>query len=179
MIFDLVVAADLDGGIGRANGLPWPRLAGDLAHFKAVTSTATAGQRNAVVMGRRTWESVEVAGRALPRRLNVVISRRPLVVPAGVLAATSLDDAVAQVAAAGDVDQCFVVGGAEIFRLALDDARLRFVYLTRVEGRFGCDTFLPPLDEAWSEGPWDGARELEDGGVRYRIARLVRRRPGT
>jgi dihydrofolate reductase len=168
--FDVVVAADLDWGIGKDNALPWPRLRADLAHFKAVTSAASEGRRNAIAMGRKTWESREVAGKPLPRRLNVVISRHALAVPDGVVAATSLDDALDK---QGDAETMFVVGGAEIFRLAFAHPALRYVYLTRVEARFGCDTFIPPLDALAADPAWPAA-EHEDGGVRFRIARLRR-----
>lgn len=173
-MFDVVVAVDRAWGIGRANALPWPRLRGDLAHFKRVTSEASPGRRNAVVMGRKTWDSAEVAGRALPRRLNIVISRGALPVPEGVLAARSLDEALAA-ATAADAEATFVVGGAQILALALDHPALRAVYLTRIDGTFGCDTFIPDLDAAgFRPAPWAGAGEGEDAGVRYRFERLVR-----
>jgi len=173
--FDVVVAADRDWGIGKTNALPWPRLKGDLAHFRQVTSTAAEGKRNAIVMGRKTWESAEVAGRPLPRRLNVVVSRRTdLAVPEGVIAARSLDAGLEAASSADDIDQVFVVGGAEIFREALVHPALRYVYLTRIDGRFGCDVVIPDLDErGFAATPWDGARTAEDSGVRYRIERLA------
>lgn len=176
MSFDIVVAADRDWGIGKANALPWPKLRGDMQHFRRVTSAAPEGKRNAIVMGRKTWESAEVAGRPLPRRLNLVISRRTdLAVPDGVVAATSLDDALAAAAAAPDVAETFVVGGAQIFRIALDHPALRYVYLTRVDGQFACDTQLPDLDAlGFAAVAWDGAQDGEDNGVHYRIERLAR-----
>ncbi len=174
MTFDIVVAADLDWGIGSANGLPWPKLSGDLAHFRRVTSAAAEGARNAIVMGRKTWESTEVKGRPLPKRLNVVISRGALEVPAGVVAARSLDEALAATSGA-DINATFVVGGAQIFEEAFPHAALRYVYLTRVLGRFACDTHIPDLDAlGFRADSWDGACEAEDGGVRYRIERLAR-----
>ena len=168
-----MVAADLDWGIGKSNGLPWPKLAGDLAHFKRVTSAAAEGKRNAIAMGRKTWESAEVKGRPLPRRLNIVITRGPLAVPDGVLVARSLEDACAAAAAAPDIDTTFVVGGAQIFAEAFTHAALRHVYLTRVMGRFDCDTHIPDLDaRGFVPSAWDGACEAEDSGIRYRIERL-------
>jgi dihydrofolate reductase len=172
-VFDVVVAADLDWGIGKANGLPWPKLRGDLAHFRRVTtSTVKEGARNAIVMGRKTWESKEVGGKPLPKRLNVVVSRNPLTVPEGVVAARSLDEALA----VRDVETIFVVGGAGLFQEALVDARLRYVYLTRVEGRFDCDVKMPDLDARGyvRDATWDGEAIGEDNGVRYRIERLCR-----
>src|SRR3954471_16519075 len=115
MTFDVVVAADREWGIGKANALPWPKLKGDLAHFKKITCEASEGKRNAIVMGRKTWESAEVGGRPLPRRLNIVITRRGITPPEGVLVVGSLDGALG---AAGDAETTFVVGGAEIFREA-------------------------------------------------------------
>ena len=88
--YQLVVAAGRAWGIGRGGGLPW-KLAGDMAHFKAVTSAVDAAgapsssssssaappppRQNAVVMGRATWESLPAKARPLPGRLNVVLSR--------------------------------------------------------------------------------------------------------
>ncbi|MEZ4360507.1 MAG: dihydrofolate reductase [Kofleriaceae bacterium] len=172
---DLVLAVDDAWGIGRDNALPWPKLSADLQHFKRVTSEAPPGKRNAVLMGRHTWESREVGGRALPRRHNVVLSRGDFAAPAGVRAARSLDDALAQVAALDDLGQVFVIGGAQIYRLALAHPRRRAVYLTRVSGTYGCDTFVPVLDPLCVADPsWPAARHQEHG-VSYVIERLMLR----
>ena len=176
MSFDVVIAADLDWGIGKDNALPWPRLRGDFAHFKAVTSTASDGRRNAIVMGRKTWESKEIAGKPLPRRLNVVVSRRAIVVPEGAVAASSLEDAIGK---SRDAETVFVIGGAEIYRLAIAHPALRFIYLTRVQWSFNCDAYVYNLshdfviDPSW---PSKGLVDHEEGGVRYQIQRLYRRR---
>jgi dihydrofolate reductase len=141
-----VVAADAQGGIGRDNALPWPRLREDLRFLKRTTCAAPEGKRNAVVMGRLTWESVPAAMQPLPGRLNVVISRKALALPDGVLAATSLDGALAACGEVPDVDGVFVIGGGQIYRQAFEHPRCRHVYLTRIEATFDCDTFLPPLE---------------------------------
>jgi dihydrofolate reductase len=170
-VFDCVLAADLDWGIGKTNGLPWPKLKGDLAHFKRVTSLVPS----AVIMGRRTWESTEVAGQPLPKRLNIIVTRHQPTVPDGVIVAGSLDVALD---AAKACEATFVVGGAELFRIAFAHEALRWIYLTRIEGHFGCDVIVPNLDEGFERDAWDGEATLEDNGVRYRIERL-KRRPGT
>ena len=172
-MFDCVLAADLDWGIGKDNGLPWPRLRGDLAHFRrTTTSTVKEGARNAIVMGRKTWESKEVGGKPLPKRLNVVVSRSALTVPDGVVAARSLDEALA----VSDVETIFVGGGAGLLQEALVDARLRFVYMTRIEGHYDCDIKMPDLDARgfYRDATWEGEAIGEDQGVRYRIERLCR-----
>lgn len=176
---DLVLAVDEAWGIGKDGGLPWPKLSADLRHFKEVTSAAPEGKRNAVVMGRRTWESKEVAGRALPRRRNVVLTRRPLQAPEGVLVVSAeeraLDRALDELAAQDDLGSVFIIGGAEIYRLALAHPRCRYVYLTRVAGTYGCDTFVPNLDELCDRDPSWPARVHAENGVDLRIERLRRR----
>ena len=168
-MFDIVVAADLDWGIGKNNSLPWPKLRGDLQHFKRITSTASEGRRNAIAMGRKTWESKEVAGKPLPNRLNVVVSRSPYSVPPGVIAARTIDEALS----VDGVETIFVVGGAVLICAVIERSDLRYVYLTRIEQRYDCDTRMPNLDaRGFVHDTWDGERTGEEYDVRYRIARL-------
>jgi len=172
--FDVVVAADLDWGIGKNNGLPWPKLKGDMSHFRRVTSACSDGKLNAIIMGRKTWESNEMGGQPLPKRLNVVVTRQGLTVPEGVVVAGSLDAAL--MAARGDnIENVFVIGGAELIRHSIGHAELRWIYLTRIDGRFDCETFIPNLDDAgFVKTEWEGEAAHEDNGVRYRIERLAR-----
>ena len=77
--FHVVVAATKDMGIGREGGLPW-RLPGEMAYFKQLTASVgdpTSQTRNAVIMGRKTWESLPPKFRPLPGRVNVVLTRSP------------------------------------------------------------------------------------------------------
>ena len=78
----LVVAATDDGVIGRDGGMPW-HLPADLAHFKRVTLG------HPIVMGRKTFASI---GRALPGRMNVVVTRDPAFAAAGITVAHTFDD---------------------------------------------------------------------------------------
>jgi dihydrofolate reductase / thymidylate synthase len=170
--FDVVVAADLEWGIGKDQSLPWPKLRGDLRHFKRITSTSSGpGRRNAIVMGRKTWQSKEVGERALPDRINVVVSRAGIEVPAGVIAARSLDEALA----VPDAETVFVVGGAILLIDAIERPDLRYVYLTRIEERYDCEVKMPNLDaRGFVKVAWEGDFANEEHGVRYRIERLRR-----
>lgn len=135
----LAVAAADNGVIGRAGALPW-RLPEDLRRFKA----ATLGKP--VLMGRRTFESI---GRALPGRLNIVLTRRPGWQPAdpAVRVAADLDAALA---IAGDASEVMVIGGSEIYALALP--RASRILLTEVHASPEGDAYLPPIDRsAWRE----------------------------
>lgn len=170
--FACVVAADLDGGIGKHNDLPWPRLKTDLRFLKTLTVTAAPGLTNAVVMGRRTWDSVPATVRPLPGRVNVVISRAPLALDPPSLHATSLDDALAQ-AGVPSIDRIFVIGGGQIYAQAFDHPLCRSIYLTRIHARFDCDAHIPPL-----EGRFVLAETLEaevhEQGLVYSIGRWDR-----
>lgn len=132
----LIAALDRRNAIGRDNGLPW-RLPDDLKRFKALTLGKP------VLMGRRTAESL---GRALPGRLNLVLTRSDKVPFDGMQAVASLDDAIARAERAGAQELC-VIGGGEVYRLAL--ARADALYLTRVETEVGdADAFFPAVAAA-------------------------------
>jgi dihydrofolate reductase len=171
--FDCVVAADAANGIGKDNDLPWPRMREDLRFLKRITCEAPEGRQNAVLMGRKTWESVPSKQQPLPGRLNVVISRGAPTMPDGVVCAPSLDDALAL--AAPRVAGLFVIGGAQIYAQAFAHPSMRFLYLTRIEATFGCDTFLPPIDRFELDEVLARHREHD---IDYSINRF-RRRPGT
>jgi dihydrofolate reductase len=137
MIISIIVAVAENGVIGSDNRLPW-RLPDDLKRFKALSLGKP------VVMGRRTFESI---GRPLPGRTNIIVSRQPGLAIEGAIVAPSLDAAIS---AAGAVPEVVVIGGADIFRLALP--RTDTIHLTRVHGRVAGDVRFPELDPAmWRE----------------------------
>lgn len=140
--FDIVVATDLARGIGKNGALPW-RISQDLKYFKDLTSTTPLAEHaNAVIMGRKTWESIPPNFRPLKGRVNVVLTRNlDYPVPETVLKAESLDQALSMLAL-GAIDRVFVIGGAEIYRAAMMHERCGFLYLTEIKAKFDCDTFL-------------------------------------
>ena len=148
-LVSIVVAMDENGGIGRAGQLPW-HLPDDLRRFKQLTLGKP------IVMGRKTWESI---GRPLPGRHNIVVSRRPGLELPGATVVASLEAAFA---AAGDAPEVCVIGGAEIFRLALPLANV--VHLTVVHAMLPADTCLAPFDpHDWTEV----ARERRQADARH------------
>ena len=137
MQVSLIVAMTRSGVIGREGGLPW-RLSSDLQRFKALT------MGHAILMGRKTYESL---GRPLPGRTAIVISRQEqLALPWGGLLAGGLDEALEK--CAGDAEP-FVIGGSDIFSLALP--RANRMYVTWVEAEVAGDTYFPGWDAShWS-----------------------------
>ena len=135
MIVSLVAAMSENRVIGRGGGLPW-RLPRDMQHFKRTTVDHT------VIMGRKTFEEVK---RPLANRRNVVISRQPGFRPHGVTVVPSLEEALALGATE---DEVFVIGGGEIYRMALP--RADRIYLTIVHATVEGDTYFPEFESsAW------------------------------
>ena len=137
MQLSLIVAYAQNRVIGRDNTLPW-KLPSDLAHFKRTTLG------HPIIMGRKTWESL---GRPLPGRRNIVISRDANYPAQGAQCVTSLAQAIAAVQ---DLEEAFVIGGAQIYQEALPLAQqvIATEVLAPVEG----DAFFAPLDKTqWIE----------------------------
>ena len=136
-LLTLIVAVARNGIIGRDNTLPW-HLPEDLKHFKALTTG------HPIVMGRKTWESL---GRPLPGRHNIVVTHDAAYYAAGATVVNSLEDALRLVNGA---EELFVIGGAEIYRLALPLAdRLQ---LTELDADFTGDTHFPDFNRSkWRE----------------------------
>jgi dihydrofolate reductase/thymidylate synthase len=106
--FIVIVAATAGSmGIGRQGKLPW-HLPLDMEHFKQLTvMSSRANRMNAVIMGRKTWESIPAKFRPLKDRLNVVLSRNPAIreqlnIPSNVCVAGSLDEALEMLSKVGD-----------------------------------------------------------------------------
>mmetsp|Transcript_34498 Transcript_34498/g.104081 ORF Transcript_34498/g.104081 Transcript_34498/m.104081 type:complete len:189 (-) Transcript_34498:79-645(-) len=168
--FALVVAATEKWGIGKAGGLPW-RLKGDMAHFKRVTTECADGTSNAVVMGRKTWESIPPKFRPLPKRLNIVLTRSvdelKAAVPPEVKVVGDLPAALAIAAATNDISKVFVIGGATVYSQALELAECAQIYLTVVKHDFECDTAMPPVDPAQFAVDPAFTKEVTEGDVTY------------
>ncbi len=143
--FSIIVAFDSQYGIGKKGQLPW-HLALDLKHFKEITTTVIdPAKKNAVIMGRKTWESLPQKFRPLPGRVNVVLSREgKLSLPSGVLCSSYLDDALSRLSSR-DIENVFVIGGAQIYAHAIDHPLCQKLFVTHVQGEYGCDTFFPPI----------------------------------
>ena len=134
---ELVAALDRNRAIGRGNALPWS-LPDDLKQFK----TLTYGKP--LLMGRKTAESL---GRALPGRLNLVLSRSASAPFAGMQRVADLDSALS---VAGDAEALMVIGGGQIYRTLLPQAAV--LHLTWVDAEVeAADTWFPAFaDSEWT-----------------------------
>jgi len=153
MTVGLIWAQSTSGVIGRDGAIPW-HLPEDLARFKTLTMGYT------VVMGRRTWDSLPARFRPLPGRRNVVLTRNSGFDAPGAEVVGSIDDAID--------DQTWVIGGSEIYHLALPAATRCEVTEVEIHLRLEDDDALAPvLDESWigTSGDWHDSIS----GLRYRF----------
>ncbi|KAL8872979.1 MAG: hypothetical protein Q9174_001482 [Haloplaca sp. 1 TL-2023] len=198
----LIVATTPSLGIGLNGSLPWPPLKADLQFFARVTkrlppstnptSEARDGEtpiRNAVIMGRKTFDSIPQKFRPLKERTNVVITRSPSNLSSenasenkDVIATSSTVDALQQLQSQHKVGRVFVIGGAEIYRQAIELPECTRVLWTRLDREWECDTWFPKgiIGDGVKEGTsnehgWRrrSSRELEEwigeegiGGIR-------------
>jgi dihydrofolate reductase len=161
MIVSLIVAMAKNRVIGANGAIPW-RLPNELQLFKRVT------MGHHIIMGRKTWESI---GRLLPGRTTVIVTRQKDYAVAGAVVAASLDDAIA---ACGGDNEVFVIGGGELYRLALPLARR--IYLTTVDASPAGDTLMPEFDlAAWREVSAETYAADERHAFGYRFCVLERR----
>ena len=136
----VIVAVADNGVIGRNNALPW-RIPADLQYFKRTTLGKP------VIMGRKTFESI---GRPLPGRANIVITRNAGYGADGVRVVGSLQDALAlarDIALIDGVGEAVVIGGSEIYRLAVPVADR--LYVTEVHAEVEGDAMMPAVD--WTQ----------------------------
>ncbi len=157
----LIWAQSTSGVIGRDGGIPW-QVPEDMARFKDLTLGHT------VVMGRRTWESLPKRFRPLPGRRNIVLTRNADYFAEGAEVVTSVDDALVSGA-----DTTWVIGGSEIYHLALPAATRCEV--TEVDIGLHLedeDALAPMLGESWvgTSGPWRDS----SSGLRYRFSTYLR-----
>lgn len=161
-ILSLIAAVARNGAIGRDNDLLWQDPS-DQKHFRQTTMGCP------VIMGRRTWDSLPARFRPLPGRRNIVVTRNTSWQDTGAEVAHTLDEALALVA---DAPRAFVMGGGELYALALPHANE--LVLTEVDADFAADTFFPPWDRAEFDELSRETRQ-SDAGLTYHFVTYRRK----
>jgi len=168
--FKAIAAIDAERGLGRKGDLPW-HLPEDLKHFARTTKdTDDPGKQNAVLMGRVTAETIPAKYWPLSGRKNVVVTRNP---------EWSIDDAEvftdlssALQSTAGQVETTYVVGGGQIYSLAIELPACQELILTRIAGTYGCDAFFPSFEDRFHLAEEMGRGS--EGEVNYKFERWIR-----
>ena len=159
-----------------------------MAHFKKVTTETTeaaAGKVNAVIMGRKTWDSIPERFRPLEGRTNVVLTRNfDIVFPPNVIAATSLPDAVQKLEKLENLGAVFVIGGEQIYQQAMEQGIVNKIIYTEVSNvpeNVKFDAFFPSLDD-WEVRPLanddkeNGPLVDPKSGILYRFLEYTKKR---
>ena len=169
---NIICAMDNKNGIGINNSLPWI-LKEDMNHFKKITTTTSKkNKQNAVIMGRNTWESIPKKFKPLSNRLNIVLSRFNNECPGADLVTNELDYAIQYVNNLKNIEQIFIIGGAELYKYCLyNDDRyiISNLYITHIHKNFKCTKFFPNIS---SKFRLEQISDLKtDKNINYRFAK--------
>ena len=143
MKVSLIVAVSENGVIGKDNDLIW-HLPKDMKFFKETT----IGHH--VIMGRKNFESIPHKYSPLPNRTNVIITRQADYRAEGCVVVNSVEAAL-EIAKQNRDTEPFVIGGGQIYKLALEANLVDKIYLTKIHHAFDGDTFFPELNSDWKE----------------------------
>ena len=143
MRVSIIVAASENNVIGKDQNLIW-HLPKDMQFFKETT----LGHH--VIMGRKNFESIPHKYRPLPGRENIIVTRNKNYTAEKCNVVNSIEDAIT-LAKYNKDDEPFIIGGGEIYKLALDNNLVDRIYLTRIHASFEGDTYFPELSTDWKE----------------------------
>lgn len=125
--------------IGNKGDIPWGMFKADMDRFKATTMD------HPVIMGRKTWESIQPKYRPLPGRTNIVVTRQQDYVAEGAVVVSSLSEALAATEKAPGADEVFIIGGGEIYEETMPFTHR--LYLTLLDVAVDGDTYYPRYED--------------------------------
>jgi dihydrofolate reductase len=142
MTISLIAAMAQNRVIGKNNDLPW-RLPDDMRFFMQTT------KGHYVIMGRKNYDSLHEKFRPLPDRTNIVVTRQKSLNAPGCLVVNAVEKAL-EVARQNNEQEAFIIGGAEIYNIALPSAHR--LYLTEIHAPVEGDTYFPEFNSSeWKE----------------------------
>lgn len=149
--FSIILAVDNENGIGKCWDLAW-KIPEDMKYFKdTTTNTQDVNKQNAVIMGRKTWESIPEKYRPFQNRKNFILSKSS---PNNdqsnlwALGYNNLDSCLEYISQQADIESVFIIGGWQLYNQVLDHPHFTKAYITRIYHKFHCDVFfhsLPPI----------------------------------
>jgi dihydrofolate reductase len=160
----LIAALDANNGIGKDNDIPWrktkelqERFKEDMALFQAYTLN------QAVIMGRKTYESIPPKFRPLKERINIVVlSQSGLYTTEPIFVQNSLQGALTKAHQVRDI--AFLAGGGQIYQEALQNNFVDRMYLSHLKDQFECDTFFPQFDKS----QWNVSKQVDHNSFIFR-----------
>jgi len=175
-----VAACCRNNGIGKNGDLAW-KLKKEFSHFTNLTSGKNVlipeGKKNAVVMGRKTWESIPAKFRPLPNRYNFVLTRNTSIscldgANGVVHSVQELVDLLTCNEWKDKIHEVYNVGGSQIYKLIQDSEYCGNIFLTRIDSDFDCDTFFPDISQDFCQIPSNKfshipQKAVEEKGVKW------------
>ena len=158
MTIEIVVAHDKNRVIGNEGEIPWKRRYEDMTHFRRLTTG------HAVLMGRKTWESIPERFKPLEQRKNIIVSKTPInfdferkIDFDKVCARTCLYDVLSEWKKHNNENRLFIIGGQSIYEQSLgidnyDESAHKIVdtiHVSLIDGEHDGDTFFPVLPICW------------------------------
>lgn len=144
MSFSLILACTIDGGIGFNNKIPW-NIREELQLFKKITNDDN--KKNAVIMGRKTWESLPI--KPLKNRINIIITSKPSIIETKtneIITFNNLDESINFCNNSHVINQTFIIGGKSLYDECLNNEklfkRIDNIHLSIIKKKYECDTFI-------------------------------------
>tara|TARA_B110000858_G_scaffold183995_1_gene224825 strand:- start:1542 stop:2921 length:1380 start_codon:yes stop_codon:yes gene_type:complete len=138
----IIVAVSSNNGIGFKNKIPW-NIKSDIEFFKnTTTKTFDPNKKNAVIMGRKTWESIPDSFLPLKNRYNIVVTKSICISKTDFITST-LDHAILHAKSLKKIETIFLIGGYSIYKEGLKFANS--IILTDINKKYKCDVFFPKI----------------------------------
>lgn len=147
-MFDIIVAMDIGRGIAKNGTIPW-QIGEELKYFhEQTTKTNHKLKKNAVIMGRKTWESIPREHRPLSNRINYILSKKEHHNHQNIFFCKSLDNALNLAENNKIIEKIFIIGGESIYSEALKQDKLERILITQIYEDFNCDKHFPHFNES-------------------------------
>ena len=150
--FSIILALDNENGIWKNNDLAWD-IPDDRKYFRDITTkTKNTQKQNAVIMGRKTWESIPEKYRPFKNRRNFILSRsckNDSVEKNWVHNFCSLDNCLSFIEKQSDIEEIFIIGWSQLYNQVLTHPSFEKAYITRVFSKFHCDVFFDGLPKGF------------------------------
>ena len=151
-LLNLIVCKTSKNGIGLNNRLPW-NLSKELLHFKKITATSDKPEyKNAVIMGRNTWESLPTKSQPLKDRLNVVLTHKKKKFKNYEKCdyiTNSIEDSIKYLTELQEIQRIFIIGGQSLYEQVINEHTdlIDKLYITEIYENLKCDTYFPTIDQ--------------------------------
>ena len=169
--FSIILATDSKNWIWKNNSLAWD-LKGDLKYFKEITSkTSDLSKYNAIIMGRKTWESIPSKFRPLPDRINCILSRNLKYedinskIDNFVLHFNDFDHCLEELSKKENVENIFLIWWGSLYNQFINHPNLEKIYITKVNWDFSCDTFFDWVPNNFVVEKY--SEEFEENWIKY------------